>query len=602
MPEWFIVSGSWKAMTARDIWNSNRFRKFWFPFIVTMLMLLALTQPFMRAKTIRSDDLEFHGARVANYYLALRQGQLPPRWAPNLNYGFGYPMFMFTYQLPYIVAMVPYMAGLTIEMALNVVVIVSIIAGGLGMFMLGYGLTRNGWVGVIAALLYSFAPYLLATNFIRGALGEISFLGVFPWVIMIISMFLRFGERWWFILLTIGVMATVILAHPVSLMVGLAVALGWFGLQLYQHRPLDTLQRIRLLSFLLAGLVAVLITGFFWVPFIVERAFISVDNNFSVTTYWQQFPSLLDLIWSRWSYGGFVEATKGESFTKMVGIFHILLILAGLLFVLLKKGSDRLRANISYWLTVFGVAIGLMLSISRPFWDLLSFLRYMQFPWRLLWVTVLSSSVVYILLAGYSKLNRKLHYFFGGLLIGYGIYALIFIAKPIGYISNPEHMWLEYGGTGSAYGELNPVWYNPHSNMEVEDLVVLRVPKMTYLDERGNNHSADGEVTDINWTGSKMSYVIDAREDVEVLQRTMYFPGWQVKVDGASVNILYEDEEFPGRIIFGLPAGEHVIETVFTNSTQPRTWGDSITVVGIAFGIGFVSWLFYRQEIQPRLA
>src|SRR5690606_669882 len=86
-----------------------------------------------------TDDGHLHTARGAQYYLALRDGQFPPRWAGNLANGGGSPIFIFAYPLMLLTHVGVY-----------------IVLPGIG-FVLAYNLSVL-WYVVIA----SFAIYLLA--------------------------------------------------------------------------------------------------------------------------------------------------------------------------------------------------------------------------------------------------------------------------------------------------------------------------------------------------------------------------------------------------------------------------------------------------------
>jgi len=65
-------------------------------FILTLVIYQDLLKPGLPF----THDSQNHLMRIANYTIALREGQLPPRWAPNLNNRFGYPVFNFNYPLP----------------------------------------------------------------------------------------------------------------------------------------------------------------------------------------------------------------------------------------------------------------------------------------------------------------------------------------------------------------------------------------------------------------------------------------------------------------------------------------------------------------------
>src|SRR5258705_12185261 len=47
-----------------------------------------------------THDGQDHVARIANFYQNLQEGTLIPRWAENLNWGYGHPILMFLYPLP----------------------------------------------------------------------------------------------------------------------------------------------------------------------------------------------------------------------------------------------------------------------------------------------------------------------------------------------------------------------------------------------------------------------------------------------------------------------------------------------------------------------
>ena len=59
------------------------------------LILIILWPLFSNPGFPYTHDGQNHLARLSNYYLALKQGQFPPRWAPNLDAGLGYTSLNF---------------------------------------------------------------------------------------------------------------------------------------------------------------------------------------------------------------------------------------------------------------------------------------------------------------------------------------------------------------------------------------------------------------------------------------------------------------------------------------------------------------------------
>src|SRR5713226_8690802 len=51
-----------------------------------------------------THDGEYHAIRFYEFDKALRDGSFYPRWAPDLNNGFGVPLFNYVYPLPNYIA------------------------------------------------------------------------------------------------------------------------------------------------------------------------------------------------------------------------------------------------------------------------------------------------------------------------------------------------------------------------------------------------------------------------------------------------------------------------------------------------------------------
>lgn len=56
--------------------------------------------PLFHAGLPITHDGQDHVARIANFYASLSEGNIIPRWAENLNWGYGHPILMFLYPLP----------------------------------------------------------------------------------------------------------------------------------------------------------------------------------------------------------------------------------------------------------------------------------------------------------------------------------------------------------------------------------------------------------------------------------------------------------------------------------------------------------------------
>lgn len=71
-------------------------------FLLTILALQIL-RGFFQPGIFNSYDTLYRLARTAKYYLALREGQLLPRWIGDVDSGVGSPIFTYLYPFPYLV-------------------------------------------------------------------------------------------------------------------------------------------------------------------------------------------------------------------------------------------------------------------------------------------------------------------------------------------------------------------------------------------------------------------------------------------------------------------------------------------------------------------
>src|SRR3989344_960027 len=67
--------------------------------ILSLISLIPMLDLFNVGLPITHDGQD-HIARIANFYQNLLDGNIIPRWAGNLNWGYGHPILMFLYPLP----------------------------------------------------------------------------------------------------------------------------------------------------------------------------------------------------------------------------------------------------------------------------------------------------------------------------------------------------------------------------------------------------------------------------------------------------------------------------------------------------------------------
>ena len=139
---------------------------------VLVILTFIILVPLFSKGFYTSSDGEHHLIRVARFKSLLASGVLYPRWDPQLNQSRGYPLFNFTYPLPYYTAAILGSVGLSIVDSLKVTLALFTFLS----VILFYCWTRH----LPATLLFLFTPYRFVNLYVRAALGEVAFLGILP--------------------------------------------------------------------------------------------------------------------------------------------------------------------------------------------------------------------------------------------------------------------------------------------------------------------------------------------------------------------------------------------------------------------------------------
>jgi hypothetical protein len=98
--------------------------------VLTIPTVLALLHPgFFGA----SDDM--HSAWIYEMDRVLKSGIFPPRFVPDLSFGFGYPLFNFIYPFPYYLGELFHLIGLSLVNSTKAVLFLSIPVSAVTMFL-----------------------------------------------------------------------------------------------------------------------------------------------------------------------------------------------------------------------------------------------------------------------------------------------------------------------------------------------------------------------------------------------------------------------------------------------------------------------------------
>ena len=529
------------------------------------LLIIILSIPAIKSLLVpgffgASDDL--HIAWLYEMDQALKIGQIPPRFVPDLSFGFGYPLFNFVFPFPFYIAEIFHFSGFSLVDSIKLVFLISIPLSGIFMYLLIKKLSTS-LLALAGAVVYMYAPYRATDIYIRGAIGEIiSFIFLPLIALSIINIFpgknnKQNNFRW----IAIGgvSIAFLILSHNITaymfvpqvlLLVAFLTNKKYFSIKKY----LNTILMFSL------GLV---ISVYFWLPALIESRLMKYDTVFNFIDH---FPTIRQLFTPYWGYGASVPG-PGDGMSFFLGIVNIaIMIIAGLALVFYLKKYSFIQKRVLIW-TFFIIfsSIFLMNHRSTVVWDNLPLIKYFQFPWRFLMATTFAFPLLVIALDKFRLKN----------LISIVIIAITLITSKNYF--QPEHF---LGRSDEYY--INRYIPTPVASTEYYSTQeeYLRLPKNTIIRPDKNYPIAsvqpnqEIQINQINSLNSQL--IIKADQDIIVDYYKYYYPGWQVLANGNPVKI-YPGEPF-GQVSFNLPSGDYEVEIQY----QEPVWKIIIDLISLA--------------------
>jgi hypothetical protein len=521
-----------------------------FIIIIGLIVLgLVILRDFLKVGFPQTHDGDMHLARLANLNLAFHDHHFPFRWAKNLNYEFGMPIFNFYYYLLELLALIPMKLGLSIESSLKLVTVGSFIGAAVVWFI--HLRPKFGRLGAAAAGIFSLtAIYPLAVIMIRGSLGEI--LAYFFLVLnfYLLDRLMAKPSRWNY-LLVVGGLTAFLLSHNITAVFGLSL-LALYGMRRWRVTAWAFINSLGL-------------SLFFWLPLLFERGYTYFDSIQTAGELFNHFPTLTQLIYMPWGFGSSVPGV-GDTMSFTLGPVHWLTVLAA--FIGAKKGFF-------HW--VFLGFVFLVLPVSSWFWRLFPVLNFVQFPWRLvLFLTLVGSYLAAVAARAHPRLIK--------VLLAVAVVFTVATVHDQGHFNWPDDFYFHYPFTTTAQLEALPIGYDVAKNFEL----------FGYPDRVFSLIGQAVTVEQIVWKTQRHSYVVTVSEDDQLFERTAYFPGWEVSVDGVMQEIIKDNRDYPGLIGYSVTAGRHQILTTFSEFTPARIWGDRLSLVSL--GLLVLTLFFYPRK------
>jgi len=481
--------------------------------IIFTLSLFAL-KDLLKSGFYTSHDGETHTARIAQYYIALKDGQIPPRFAGSFYNGLGSPIFVYIYPLPYILGSILHFSGFSFVNSFKMIMALGFIFSGVFSYIWLKELYRDQKAALIGALFYEWSPYRLQLIYVRGSISEHLAYTFLPLALFSITRLINFYSRKWlaisslfiaFILLSQNLVA--LLSIPVIIFYSILISIS-------KNNFKPTILTLIAITW---GLV---ISAFTYIPAIFERNLIRFDEAFNLV-YNSHFITLMQIIRSPWGYGFDLPGTVNDMMSFQMGLAHLLILsltIILLIYLFIKKGKkiflyseEFSKNNLVIILVLFALSVAIFLTIetniTKFVWKNITLLHLIDIPWRFLGVMPIFVAVI----AAFFMKKTKF-----GLIFIFLIFALIFanrnhirINKSLFYTD--EH-FLTYTGTATQFSEFSPTSRNSTS-----------IPYFTNKDLAVNTASGWVVYTNINSNSRKITFNADVISDEAQIRINKFF-------------------------------------------------------------------------------
>lgn len=530
---------------------------------------------FQSAQLYSSHDIWHNVARFYHYNQALNDGQILPTWISNMAKGFGYPLFYFSYHVPWLVGELFLKLNFDFFTAFKMVYFVGFFFSGISMYLLSKKVFKNNLASLLTSILYLWAPFQFLCMFVSASVGMVWVFAFTPLIFLAIWNMHYSKSNKAIALFALSYSGAVLSHFMTTVMLTPFILLFFLCLLIDNFKKQKNFQPLIKLFFAIS--LSLMISGFYLLPLIsfLKEIQATYQQDAFKSIYKSNFVNLDQLVYSKWGFGPIISNAKDGEISFQIGIAQWLsFLLASILLLMLKLKKEKVEKTTFFYslVVMFGTSIFLMLDSSKILWQIANKFTTLDYPFRLILPAVFFSS----LMAGFIIQNIKNKYI--KLLL-----ASFFIVLAV-------------------YTNRNHIKVNMYTDFTLEDYVDAETTTNTYHEYLPYKATDQLFRDDFN-ENEKKSYQIERLDDdttrvnlrisnptAQIVSLPQFnFPG-QVVFD-KNQNTIEHQTDNVGRIAVILDSGDHYL-TVSYKKPMVVKFAYSISILGLLI----INYLYLKKE------
>jgi hypothetical protein len=502
---------------------------------------------------------------------ALKEGIIYPRWTPLSFWGYGSPSFVLYPPLAFYMTAFFSLFTNSVIAAMNITKLTALFFSAAGMFFL----VKEFYSEKIALLTASFFvvfPYVISNFYLFGGFASVI---SYMWFSPIFLFSWRYFEKGQYrnLMYAGACYGALVLTHLINAYMFTFVLIAFIiYMAIVSRRPraLVAIPIIFLVGFLISS--AYILPLIFEKQFFNLKAFIGEGGGFHYGHFFilpkltEKLPP--DHFWPVYYYS--------TVFYLFLFITLLLLFLYQTIQLRYEESMTKVKIMNQFFLGAVFVSIFFSFGISTFLWEIIPFIKYIQFPTR--WFNVTAYSLIFLSALNFSSPDtiyktKK----------SYLIIVILFLTcflLCLRYINSapyfPEQDLIPVKSVDLTREHL-PAWVDIY---KIDNKNDIDQEKTTIIEGEGK--------TEINvWKSAERIIDINADSPLNLRVKTFYFPGWRAYIDNQETDIKKEDGT--GAIIIEVPSGHHTLKLVFAD-TPIRYYSKIIALVSfISVFIIFIS-------------